>query len=183
MHKCLGLVLSNLAIAAIASPAFAQPVPDAVAEIRDAQGNAIGNAYFISTPDGVQIQMRLEEFDSAVAEDERGQHGFHIHEVGECNPPDFMSAGSHFNPTGTAHGLLAPDGPHAGDLPNLWIEADGSADYSVTTNLISLVPGERNIFDADGSSLVIHATGDDYITDPAGNSGDRIACGVIVPAQ
>jgi len=136
-----------------------------------------------SIKDGVQIRVRLDGFKSAVMGGERGQHGFHIHEVGKCTPPAFLSAGGHFNPTGAKHGLLDPDGPHAGDLPNLWIEADGSADYTVTTNLITLGPGKRSVFDKNGSALLIHTGPDDYITDPAGDSGDRIACGVITRTQ
>jgi Cu-Zn family superoxide dismutase len=142
--------------------------------------------------DGVQIQTLIEGFDTAVTDEARGEHGLHIHETGECTAPDFSSAGGHFNPTDAEHGLLQPDGPHAGDLPNIWIEADGSADYTVTTNLITLEPGDgqrpaqmgdRSLFDSDGSAVVLHAGPDDYITDPAGDSGDRLACGVIVPNQ
>lgn len=142
-------------------------------------GNRVGTVEFTSVEDGVQIQTQIEGFDAAVAGDERGQHGFHIHETGQCTPPDFSAAGGHFNPTGVGHGLLDPDGPHAGDLPNLWIEADGSADYTVTSDLISLEPGERSLFDSDGSAVVIHSGPDDYLTDQAGDSSSRLACGVI----
>jgi len=186
MTKALGLMASLAALTTLALPpaiAQQQPTPEARAELRDAQGNVVGNASFTPTADGVQIQMRVEGFDAAVMGDERGEHGFHIHEVGSCTPPDFSSAGGHYNPTGVDHGLLDPDGPHAGDLPNLWIEADGSADYAVTTNLITVGPGDRTLFDANGSALVIHAEPDDYITDSAGDSGDRLACGVITPVR
>ncbi|GAB4376213.1 MAG: superoxide dismutase family protein [Elainellaceae cyanobacterium] len=152
----------------------------ATAILRDTEGNVVGNAIFTQTPEGVSIQAQFENLDAAVTGNERGQHGFHIHEVGECTAPMFESAGGHFNPTNVAHGLLDPDGPHAGDLINLWIEADGTADYDVVTDLITLGTGEHNILDADGSALIIHSEADDYHTDPSGASGDRIACGVIM---
>jgi Cu-Zn family superoxide dismutase len=178
-----------LLLASTSSGVQAQELPDdsvsepsrARAILRDTQGNIIGTALLTQTEAGVRIQIEIRNFDSAVTGNYRGQHGFHIHEVGECEPPDFTSAGEHFNPTGVDHGLLNPDGAHAGDLVNLWIEADGSGDYDMTTDLITLGEGERNIFDEDGSSLVIHQHPDDYLTDPAGSSGDRLACGVILP--
>jgi Cu-Zn family superoxide dismutase len=183
MNTLLGFLLLAFTIGTFSLQALAQGTPSAIAELQDAQGNIVGNAYLTPTPEGVQIRMRIAGFDSAVTGGQRGEHGFHIHAVGDCTPPDFSSAGGHFNPTNVAHGFLDPAGPHAGDLPNLWIEADGSADYTVTTNLITLSPGERSIFDEDGSALIIHADPDDYLTDPSGASGDRLACGVINPVQ
>ena len=105
-------------------------------------------------------------------------HGLHIHTVGACTP-DFAAVGGHFNPTTAQHGLDNPSGPHAGDLPNLEIDADGNGTYEATTTLVTLDQGDNSLFDSDGSALVIHADPDDLITDPAGNSGDRIACGII----
>ena len=105
-------------------------------------------------------------------------HGLHIHTVGACTP-DFAAVGGHFNPTTAQHGLDNPSGPHAGDLPNLEIDADGNGTYEATTTLVTLAQGDNSLFDSDGSALVIHADPDDLITDPAGNSGDRIACGII----
>lgn len=172
-----GLILSTTLLATAQTP------QQATATLQDRQGNVIGNAVLEQTAEGVQIQVQLENFDAAVNNGGRGEHGFHIHQVGECVAPDFTSAGAHFNPTDARHGLLAPDGAHGGDLVNLWIESDGSADYSVVTNLITLGSGDRNILDEDGSALVIHADADDYHTDSSGNSGDRIACGVITPAS
>jgi Cu-Zn family superoxide dismutase len=106
-------------------------------------------------------------------------HGIHFHAVGRCDPPDFMSAGDHFNPTNRQHGQRNPQGPHAGDLPNLTVEANGTATYQATNALVTLGPGANSLLDADGSALVIHADPDDDVTDPAGNSGGRIACAVI----
>ena len=156
----------------------AQEASSARAVLRDSQGNIVGNALLRETQDGVRIQVRMENVD--VASGERGEHGFHIHEVGQCDAPDFQSAGSHYNPTGEAHGLLDPDGAHAGDLPNLWIEADGTADYAVTTDLVSLAAdSDRTLLDEDGSAIILHQQLDDYITDPSGESGDHLACGVV----
>jgi Cu-Zn family superoxide dismutase len=147
----------------------------ATAELRDAQGNNVGTAS-LSTVEGgaVRLQVELDGFEAAST----GEHGIHIHETGSCEP-DFKAAGGHFNPTGNQHGLLSRDGPHAGDLPNIRIEEDGSADYQVTTLLVTLGEGDNSLFDDDGSAIVIHADPDDLVTDPSGGSGDRIACGVI----
>jgi Cu-Zn family superoxide dismutase len=109
-----------------------------------------------------------------------GDHAFHVHAVGKCEPP-FTSAGGHFNPGAKKHGIEAAEGAHAGDMPNLHVPASGDLAIEVVNPMISLVKGQPNsVFDADGSALVIHAAADDYKTDPTGNAGDRIACGVIV---
>jgi superoxide dismutase, Cu-Zn family len=111
-----------------------------------------------------------------------GSHGIHFHAVGNCDSsggPAFASAGAHFNPLGRQHGLDNPAGPHGGDAPNLTVGADGTAHASFTTDRISLTEGSTSLFDADGSSIVIHAAADDQISQPAGNSGARIACGVV----
>ena len=179
MNKLAGCLGLTAVLAALSLPAGAQTGPDATAELLDAEGNRVGTVEFTTVEDGVQIQTLIEGFDAAVTDEVRGEHGFHIHETGECTAPDFSSAGGHFNPTAAQHGLLQPDGPHAGDLPNIWIEADGSADHTVTTNLITLEEGDRSLFDSDGSAILIHSGPDDYLTDPAGDSGDRLACGVI----
>lgn len=141
------------------------------------QGTEIGTATLTQEGDAVRIVVDLAFLQA-------GQRGFHIHEVGSCEAPDFSSAGAHFNPTNAAHGFDNPDGPHAGDLRNLEVETDdGTARATLTNNMVTLVPGQPNsLLDADGSALVVHAEADDYTSQPAGNSGPRIACGVIVPA-
>src|SRR3712207_105403 len=111
-----------------------------------------------------------------------GTHGLHVHTVGACTP-DFSAAGGHFNPMAKQHGLDNPAGPHAGDLPNLTIASDGTGSLNYTNPLLALTSGANSVYDADGSAIIIHATADDNRTDPAGNSGDRIACGVIPAAQ
>jgi superoxide dismutase, Cu-Zn family len=103
-----------------------------------------------------------------------GEHGIHVHMIGRCDAPTFESAGEHLNPTGAQHGLENPSGPHQGDLPNLTVASDGSGHFVHATQL-----ADSTVFDADGSALVIHAGADDQRTDPSGNSGDRIACGVL----
>jgi superoxide dismutase, Cu-Zn family len=111
-----------------------------------------------------------------------GDHGIHFHEVGRCDggtTPAFSSAGGHYNPTAKQHGLQNPAGPHAGDNPNITVPASGVAHISFSTTRVSLTPGTSSLFDADGSSLVIHAGPDDQMSNPAGNSGARVACGVV----
>jgi Cu-Zn family superoxide dismutase len=113
----------------------------------------------------------------------QGAHGIHFHAVGKCDGPDFTTAGGHFNPANKQHGLDNPNGPHAGDLPNFTVgpstASQGGYTFTATTNMISLTPGPASIFDADGTALVIHAGMDDEKTDPAGNSGSRVACAVL----
>jgi Cu-Zn family superoxide dismutase len=109
-----------------------------------------------------------------------GPHGLHIHEVARCEEPRITTAGGHFNPEKKQHGTQNPAGPHAGDLPNITIGPDGNGRLETVESRIRLSGGPLSLFDADGSAIVIHAAPDDYTTDPTGNSGDRIACGVIV---
>ncbi|HKR07861.1 MAG TPA: superoxide dismutase family protein [Gemmatimonadaceae bacterium] len=108
-----------------------------------------------------------------------GTHGIHFHDVGKCEGPAFTTAGGHYNPMGVEHGLQNPKGPHAGDNPNIVIPAGGVGNVSFSTDRVSLTPGTRSLLDADGTSLVVHATADDQVTNPSGNSGARIACGVV----
>ncbi|MDP8922298.1 MAG: superoxide dismutase family protein, partial [Chloroflexota bacterium] len=160
--------------AASPSPAAGQGASRATAELRDASGQVIGSATFTESAGGVQVSAQVRNLPPGV-------HGIHVHAVGRCDPPDFMSAGGHFNPTNQQHGLRNPQGPHAGDLPNLTVEANGTATYQASNTLLTLRSGASSPFDADGSALVIHADPDDEMTDPTGNSGGRIACGVITP--
>ncbi len=109
-----------------------------------------------------------------------GQHGIHFHQFGACTPT-FGAAGEHYNPIGTMHGLENPAGPHAGDLPNLTVNADGTGSLDTTTKLVTLTSGPMTVFDSDGTALVIHALVDDQKTDPSGKSDGRIACAVLQP--
>jgi Cu-Zn family superoxide dismutase len=108
-----------------------------------------------------------------------GTHGIHFHQTGKCDGPAFTTAGGHYNPMGMEHGLQNPRGPHAGDNPNIVVPAAGVGNISFSTDRVSLTPGPRTLLDADGSALVVHAAADDQVTNPSGNSGARIACGVV----
>jgi len=148
------------------------PEPIANASLFDTSGARVGLATFSE----VEGQGRVGVSVSGLSP---GQHGMHIHETGACTPPDFESAGSHFNPASKKHGLLNPEGPHAGDMPNLVVEADGSADTTVTVPASLLAQGPKSMLGAQTHAFVIHADPDDQKTDPSGNSGSRVVCGVI----
>ena len=143
----------------------------------DADGIQIG-AVQLSQDDKGVVQVRVNASNLKA-----GEHGIHIHATGKCEAPGFTTAGGHFNPAGKKHGLLSPNGPHAGDLPGLTVAANGTTTYVANTKDVSLTTGASNIFDADGAALVIHAAADDQVTDPTGNSGARIACAVIAAAN
>jgi Cu-Zn family superoxide dismutase len=146
----------------------------AQAALLDTGGKAIGVATFRDARLGVVVDLRIVGL-------KKGEHGTHIHAVGKCETPDFATAGAHFNPNGKQHGLHNANGPHSGDLPNLVVGDDGSGHLSYVDPLLSLEPGAANSI--IGLSIVVHADPDDERTDPAGNSGGRIACGVINKAS
>jgi Cu-Zn family superoxide dismutase len=147
--------------------------PTAKSTLVNPQGHKVGEATLTQTPEGVRIDLVVENLPPGV-------HAFHIHEKGACQAPDFKSAGGHFNPFHKHHGLNNPQGPHAGDLPNITVGADGKAKVSEMAKLVTLKAGEKNsLFQPDGTSLVIHAGPDDNVSDPAGDAGPRIACGPI----
>jgi superoxide dismutase, Cu-Zn family len=148
---------------ALAPPAAA--ADKATALLKDAKGNQVGKAELTATPSGVLISLNL----SAVP---AGEHAFHIHAVGKCEPPDFKSAGPHFNPDEKKHGLMNAEGPHAGDMPNLHVPGDGKIQVQVLDPMVTLNK-KAPLLDQDGSALVIHAGVDDYVSD--------IACGVVTP--
>jgi Cu-Zn family superoxide dismutase len=158
-----------LLLVAVTSPALAADTAHAV--LKDKDGKEVGKVDFTDTPSGVLMRLDL----TAVPP---GEHALHLHTVGKCEPPDFKSAGGHFNPDETKHGLLSDEGPHAGDLPNIYVPESGKITIEVLAPLVSL-SGERALLDDDGTAIVIHDGADDALTDPAGNAGERIACGVV----
>ena len=162
-------LIAGAAVTFGAAGAYAQT---AKAALKDATGKDVGTVRLIQTPHGVLLRMSLKGVPA-------GERAFHIHAVGKCEPP-FTSAGGHFNPAGKKHGVEAKEGSHAGDMPNLFVPANGELTVDVVNHMITLAKGQSNsVFDADGSAIVIHAGPDDYKSDPTGNAGDRIVCGVI----
>ncbi len=170
------VVAGLLAAFSFAGVALAQGVMTATAELTDPQGNPVGTAEFVEGSGEVSINVNI------TGGVEPGEHGIHIHETGAITP-SFEAAGDHFNPTDNNHGFESPNGPHAGDLGNIFVEAEGTASYSTFNDLVTLSGGPNSLLDGDGSALVIHAMPDDYVTDPSGNSGDRVAAGVIEAAS
>lgn len=169
-------ILNWVPIAAASTILLCTAVPAAAqtakAGLKNVTGGDVGTAEMTQTPAGVLIKLTVKGLPP-------GDHAFHVHAVGKCEPP-FDSAGGHFNPTGKKHGLMAADGPHAGDMPNLHIPASGELVVEVLNANLTLEKGKPNsVFDTDGSALIIHAGVDDYKTDPTGNAGGRIGCGVI----
>jgi Cu-Zn family superoxide dismutase len=161
-------------IALVTTQAVAQ---QARAVLHAPDGASVGTVGLTETPHGVLLAVTLDRAPT-------GAHAFHIHAVGACAAPDFSSAGGHFNPAGHRHGISNPAGKHAGDLPNIHVGADGTLRVEVLAEAVSLTAGgsRASLFDGDGSAIVIHTGADDYASDPAGNAGPRIACGVVEPA-
>lgn len=155
--------------------AHAQAAKSAHADIADAQGTAIGHATFTTAGEGVKVTVHVSQLTP-------GQHGIHIHNVGKCEGPAFTTAGGHFNPTSAHHGInnAQTPHPHVGDLPNLTVDAKGAGKLSFMIPGATLGEGPNSLFHEGGTALVIHAKLDDLSSDPSGNSGDRVACGVIV---
>ncbi len=156
----------------VAAAARGAEVKHASAVLKDAGGKEVGWATFTEDDKGiVHVEARVKGLSP-------GLHATHIHENGSCGPT-FAAAGAHFNPTGRQHGFKNPQGPHAGDLPDVRVNEDGDGYLSTTTGRVTLSPGPASLLNGNGTALVIHALPDDNVSDPAGNSGDRIACGAI----
>jgi superoxide dismutase, Cu-Zn family len=168
--KVFCLILAGMLIGGCASMRYGSP--QATADLKNAAGGSVGKVRFWEDTDGVRILAQVRGLPP-------GQHGIHLHAVGKCDPPDFASAGGHFNPAGRLHGLRNPAGPHGGDLPNLEVAADGQGELDYVTRLVTLASGPTSLSGPSGVALVIHASPDDGVTDPSGNSGGRIACGIL----
>jgi superoxide dismutase, Cu-Zn family len=161
--------------AAAPQPAVRDPSDIVIIEVHRADGRLAARAMV--WPDRLGIEVRVQAAGLAP-----GHYGVHLHAVGRCEGPGFESAGPHWNPTGRQHGKLNPQGPHLGDLDNLDVDESGAGrlEFRIAGTPIS---GPQGLLDADGAAVVIHANADDYRTDPSGNSGARIACGVLPPAH
>ena len=169
--------LSILVFAFIACEVFAkdnaiQKPLTATAALSNSSGEQIGNATLVETLEGVTISLRASNLPP-------GKHGLHFHETGICTLPDFKTAGEHFNPKRKEHGMKNPKGPHAGDLPDIEVKDDGTVLTEIKTKSVTLKKGRNSLLKRGETALVIHAKSDDQLTDPSGDSGDRIACGVV----
>ena len=165
------------AVAILASCSVSDPTGGAPMPLVNASGQSIGTVRAWQTAGGVSFRVDATGLP-------HGVHGIHVHAVGRCEGPGFDSAGPHWNPTSRKHGINNPAGPHGGDLANVTVAANGVLGETVTVSGANLgtIPGTPgSMLDADGAALVLHATADDYVTDPSGNSGGRIACAVIQP--
>ncbi len=171
--KRIAMLAASLSLAALSGCAFLPPVPIAVADLSPTQGNtASGTATFVERSGKILVDGRFKGLTP-------GQHGIHIHEKGDCSAPDAMSAGGHYNPTGEPHGAPGSAKHHGGDLGNLTADANGDATLSVTLDTSRFGMSKLASNTIAGKSLVIHADPDDLASQPAGNSGKRVACGVI----
>lgn len=178
----LGLALGLLLALVGLAPAAGAQGQRAQGTLVAGDGRTIGAVQLEQTASGVAVRVTYGAIDVVAP----GTHGIHFHAVGRCDGPDFMSAGPHYNPTNRQHGFDNPDGYHAGDLPSLVTDASTAQQsgylYTATTTDVTLAPGPTSLFDADGTALVIHANADDNVSDPAGNSGGRVACAVLTQA-
>ncbi|RYG74506.1 superoxide dismutase family protein [Lentibacillus lipolyticus] len=141
-------------------------------EMYNDSDDMIGTAKLTEAEGGVNVKLKLEGL-------EPGYHGIHVHEYPKCDAPDFKTAGNHLNPTGKQHGLMHPEGAHLGDLPNLEADSGGLVDAELMLPEATLLDGKKSLLNGEGTALIIHEGQDDGVSQPGGNSGARVACGLI----
>lgn len=167
------ILMAAVSLPILAATAFAQDARTATASLANANGDAVGTVTVTAVPNGVIVVAALTGVPA-------GTYAFHVHETGACDAPTFETAGGHFNPTEAEHGFDNEAGPHAGDLPNIHVPESGELTVEFFSTMLWLADGEGgNLLDDDGAAVIIHAMHDDHMTDPTGNAGDRMICGVL----